>query len=232
MTACLFPSWSDAGCVDVDDGDAPGCSGWFLGQPPPASQGTLRIYVDRAVGIAKGSRKPVVKVVDKETGDVSGATSPAQTNGSSEPGTYVWAEEVRCAVPGSKRFRDASRTLRLLVFIKESRRQSFHTHHDSLAGHVLDVPLASIEAAQAAGWVEKRLKLTPRGYLVARLRYEAGDDADEVPLDGDEAGPTGEPLTPFERHLRANSPKLRDPVDEAAYSRGAEERKEAASPFF
>ena len=119
-----------------------------------------------------------------------------------------------------------------LLFIKESRRQSFHTHHDSLAGHVLDVPLASIEAAQAAGWVEKRLKLTPRGYLVARLRYEAGDDADEVPLDGDEAGPTGEPLTPFERHLRANSPKLRDPVDETAYSRGAEERKEAASPFF
>ena len=63
----------------------------------------------------------------------------------------------------------------LLVFVKEGRRNSFHAHHDSLAGHVLDVRCDEVFHEQLGGWVERRLKLTPRGYLMTRLRFEKAE---------------------------------------------------------
>ena len=209
MAACFFPEWGE-GCMDAE---GTSCTGWYLAEPPKEKViGRLRIYVDRAVGINKSSLKPIVKLMDKHSGETMAQTHlPATKDEHGTHGTYVWNEEMVVDISSAREFRDASLTIHLLLFIKESRRSSFHTHHDSLAGHVFDVSLRDL---QLGGWCERCLKLTPRGCLMMKLRYEAsGEVTTEVPLES-ELGPTGEPLTPFERHLRYN--RRRDGDDGAS----------------
>ena len=215
--ACFFPTWhEETNCTEVDAS----CTGWsmFAGEVPPVEIGTLRIVVDRAVGISAPASLPVVKLSYKESGEHFGGTLRAMEATPPRDGTYVWDHEISAPLTATV---TAGHELSLLVFIKEGRRTSFHTHHESLAGHVLDVDVDAVLREQKDAWVERRLKLTPRGYLLTRLRFEA--TAAYAPADSDGGGPH---LTVFERHVRERSPSRRDGVDEAAL---AESRREAAA---
>lgn len=205
--ACFFPDWVDeSNCTPEIEAS---CTGWsmFASEDPDAVIGTLRVLVDRAVGIERPGSFPVVKISYKSTGEHFGGTRRAAPP--KREGTYVWDEEVGAELRRSM-VRPGGRVA-LLVFVKEGRRNSFHAHHDSLAGHVLDVSCDEVFHEQLGGWVERRLKLTPRGYLMTRLRFEKAETyaPSGVALEG--------PLTALERHVRESSPRNRDRVDEAAF---------------
>ena len=68
MAACFFSEWGE-GCMDAE---GTSCTGWYLAEPPKEKViGRLRIYVDRAVGINKSSLKPIVKLMDKHSGETA-----------------------------------------------------------------------------------------------------------------------------------------------------------------
>jgi hypothetical protein len=133
-------------------------------------------------------------------------------------GSYRWCETVGMELERQHvdTYIDGVRRVQVLIFVKDSRRRiTMHTHMPSLAGHVLDLNLDAIVAEQKRGWVSRRLKLSPRGYLTAKLRFEdaATGEAAE-PAAEDYAKPNGAPLTALERHIRDHSPDKRERVDE------------------
>ena len=73
---------------------------------------------------------------------------------------------------------------------------------------------------QGDGWVSRRLKLSPRGYLTCKIRFEDADTPTAPPpVPDSDFSPTGAPLTAFERHVRDHSPATRGQVDEVRFAK-------------